>query len=240
MIDGKNELVNFSDVGMINKKSVNELIEILNLLNIEVLEKTELISKKIKEADEKILISKEDLDEKLKSLDSYLTKVATIQKEVIGDKGLKKQSKEIVKLITDDFKKIKGEIEEIQKKEAETFEKRIERIEKLKGNNTLQIQKVVDDFETKWQKKFEEMLQQKTDYENTTDDLIRKMSDKLNVNTLKVHLEKIEKIEKSLVENLKEANALQKTGLKGFLYGLGFSVFIFGVAFFLNTKLHFF
>ena len=99
-----------------------------------------------------ILISKEELNDKLSVLDKYFVKLSTIQKEVIGDKGLKKQSKEIVKLITDDFIKIKGQIEELQKKEAETFEKRIERIEKLKGNNTLELQKVIDDFETKWQK----------------------------------------------------------------------------------------
>lgn len=236
----KKQLVNLDDVEMIHKKTVSELVEILGFLNADILTKTQNITKEINEADSKISVSKEELNDKLSVLDKYFVKLSTIQKEVIGDKGLKKQSKEIVKLITDDFIKIKTQIEELQKKEAETFEKRIERIEKLKGNNTLQIQKVVDDFETKWQKKFEEMLQQKTDYKTATDGLIQKMSEKLNIHTLKTHLDAIEKIEKSLLENIKEANELQKIGLKNFLNGIGFACLIFGVGLFLNSKFHFF
>ena len=105
----KKQLVNLDDVEMIHKKTVSELVEILGFLSANILTKTQNLTKEINEADSKISVSKEELNDKLSVLDKYFVKLSTIQKEVIGDKGLKKQSKEIVKLITDDFIKISFE-----------------------------------------------------------------------------------------------------------------------------------
>lgn len=221
---------------IVNTDDFNNAVDIINELSTTLFE----TKKEFESISNGLTINKQELDEKLKSLDSYLIKVAVIQKEVIGDKGLKKQSKEIVKLITDDFIKIKGQIEELQKKEVETFEKRIEKIEKLKGNNSLELQKVIDDFETKWQSKFEVMLSQKKEHEDKVDALIKTMSEKLNVNKLDNNLTTLGAIQKSLLENIKEANELQKIGLKNFLYGIGFACLIFGVGIFLNSRFHFF
>ena len=84
------------------------------------------------------------------------------------------------------------------------------------------------------------MLEQKKEHEDKVDSLIKTMSEKLNVNKLDTNLTTLGAIQKSLLENIKEANELQKIGLKNFLYGIGFACIIFGVGLFLNSKFHFF
>ena len=87
----ENKLVNIDDIATIDKSSIKSMLDKLDLLNSVVLSKTENLTKELIDNSEKISISKAELDDKLEMLDKYLTKLATIQKEVVGDRSVDKK-----------------------------------------------------------------------------------------------------------------------------------------------------
>ncbi len=97
----ENKLVNINDITTIDTSSIKSMLEKLDLLNSVVLSRAENLTKELIDNSEKISISKAELDDKLEMLDKYLTKLATIQKEVVGDRSVDKKFEGYLKKIDD-------------------------------------------------------------------------------------------------------------------------------------------
>lgn len=115
-----NKLVDINDITTIDKSSLKDLIEKLDLLNSHVLTKTESLIRDFDMSNKDIAVLKADVESKLQSLDTYLNKVSSLQKETLGDKSLDKKFSAILLKVEELYNtKIEEMDAKIKEKEAD-------------------------------------------------------------------------------------------------------------------------
>ncbi len=205
-----NKLVDINDITTIDKSSLKDLIEKLDLLNSHVLTKTESLIRDFDMSNTDVSVFKSDLDSKLQSLDTYLNKVSSLQKETLGDKSLDKKFGTILLKIDELYN---SKIEEMDAKIKEKEADILNLVNSAKNDYNANIgavnKSLVDTFNSKI---------------NSLKDL------SLNQNVINFSLrsleytEKADKLQKSVEEAkevLKEYANLKKTGIA---YSLGGAV----------------
>ena len=203
---------------IINADDFNNAVDVINEISTTLFE----TKKELEDINSGITINKEELSNKLDVLDSYLTKVSLIQKQVLGDKSIDKQyqlmTQKINKNFEDAIKKIESNFEEKEK----IIDKKIENL-KTDAGKIIEIGK-------------EAIGKDKEKIKN----FLKQVQEQLNVASIGSHAIALTNSANAIAEAVAEQNKLRKSGIRPFLSGVFLSSIFFGIAIYLNSIMHFF
>lgn len=174
--------------------------------------------------DSNIKISKDELDSKLEAIDSYLIKVANIQKQIIGDRGIdtkfKTQLNKIDKLFEQRLVSLLG----IEKRAIDNLNEKVPSVEQTLKN-----------LQDEYKKTFEDSVKSVKKDKEEIEIFLKQINKNLDIKNIKIHANTLETASLSMLKIIEEYQNFEK--FKPFMIG---SVIFFIIGFALGHYIKFF